>query len=117
VATDNGPDNCVLARVTSVGSFYKLCIRTDHWHQQSTPQTSWDLQRVDNGSQTQLAGANGGATSGPHTLILSAHGSTLSITVDSARQPDVTDTKLPRGAVGLATESSGPFVQLCAASM
>jgi hypothetical protein len=115
--TDSGPDNCVLARVTSASSFYKLCIRTDHGRQQQMPQTSWDLQRVDGGSQTQLAGANGGATSGPHTLILGAHGSTLAITVDGVAQPNVTDAMLPKGAVGLATESSGPFVLLCAAAM
>lgn len=111
-------DNCVLARCTDAANYYELCVHNDHWQhmQGSQPQPGWNLRRMVAGSETQLA--SGGATSATsHTLTLHVHGSTLSVTIDGALQPDVSDGSLIHGAAGLGTESSGVFVNLCAVPM
>lgn len=112
---DNNADDCVLARVTDSMNYYQLCVGPDGGRQGS-PSPGWKLKKVVAGNQSFLAGGSISAASS-HTLSLSAQGSTLTVAIDGAVKPALTDGSLASGAAGLASESTSVFTSLCAQPM
>lgn len=102
-----GSADCVVARRRNVDDFYALCL---------VDGAAWHLERASGGQLATLTmGSFAYAAGSSHTLVLGAHGTTLTAWVDGTKQAEVTDANFADGAVGLATSGTSTFSHVCIA--
>jgi hypothetical protein len=99
------PSECVAARIQDGQNLYQLCLQDG---------ASWELERVTAGHSTTLStGPLSYAPGSMHLLEIGLRGATLTPSIDGNRQAPVDDSAFPDGPVGVSTQTTTAYLQVC----